>query len=170
MTKLLSYTKTDFGQEQNSFFKKTKSESLANKNILIKQDTFYKNFKLENKVKTPSDKNIAYNEGKKESSNLNNSGSLDFIYGTQTLENDPNSIGNRTKYSNPDVSDKKRINLFINRISSNDSSINENVNYKTSVNFYKNIKINSSSNNNFKEKIQENKNISNAQKTHSRGN
>ncbi len=71
------------------------------------------------------------------------------------------------KYSDPDISDKKRINLHINKIPPNDDINN---NYRTSVNFFKNIKSNSRANIDYDWTINENKNSFNRLKTKSQSN
>jgi len=58
MSKLLSYTKSDFGQRKTLIFNKTNSRSLAEKDIKIQHDTYYngfRNYKLETKNKNAND-------------------------------------------------------------------------------------------------------------------
>lgn len=151
---------------QNSYYYSTASERFGDYNNR-NQDSYYynfKNYKLENKDKKKNDDDTTNKDNFEPSNVIDNPKTFGFIYGKQTIENNRNNNINKPKYSNVDVTDKKRINLFINKISSNDVNPSENRNYKTGVHFYKNIKSNSETNNNFYLSPQDNKNVSSSGK------
>lgn len=166
ITKLLSLTNSDYGRVKKSLFNKTKSDTFNDK-LIKKQDSYYnkfKNYKLEDIEKISSNKNVYT---KQDHSNAANPNDSDINYGLHTFENNENMIKNRPKYSNLDVSDKKRINLFINKISPNEINLNKNNNYKTSVDFFKNIKSNNAINSNLNTVFNEIKNNQNFEKPNS---